>query len=117
MSPLPEESDTGWQTIGQRLIALEEATRQRQASNTALMEKLARRAEALRRRPREDVGRGNLHNFLSFSRGQERYGISLDHVLEVQRLEQYSPVPGAPEFVRGVVHYRGSILSLVDLGR
>src|ERR1043166_5659330 len=34
--------------------------------------------------------------FLAFSRGRKRYGIPLEDVQEVQALEQFSPVPGAP---------------------
>jgi len=37
--------------------------------------------------------------------------------LEVQALEQFSPVPGAPAYVRRMVHWRGAILALLDLTR
>jgi purine-binding chemotaxis protein CheW len=55
--------------------------------------------------------------FLAFSKGRKRYGIPVEHVLEVQALEQFSPVPRAPAAIIGVVHWRGAILALLDLSR
>ncbi len=52
---------------------------------------------------------------LAFTKGRERFGIPLEAVLEVQSLEQFSPVPGAPAFIRGVVHWRGAVLAILDL--
>lgn len=53
--------------------------------------------------------------FLAFSRGRRRYGIPVEYVQEVQTLEQFSPVPGTPASIIGVVHWRGAILALLDL--
>jgi purine-binding chemotaxis protein CheW len=55
--------------------------------------------------------------FLAFTKGRNRYGIPVDCVLEVQALEQYSPIPNAPAAITGVVHWRGAILALLDLSR
>jgi purine-binding chemotaxis protein CheW len=43
--------------------------------------------------------------------------MQLENVLEVQTLEQLSTVPNAPAVIRGVIHWRGTILSLVDMSQ
>lgn len=55
--------------------------------------------------------------FLAFNKGNQRYAVPVDDVLEVQALEHFSPVPGTPFFVSGVIHWRGDVLSLLDIGR
>lgn len=79
--------------------------------------KLAERAQQVRRQIGGPEPTSPPMFFLAFSKGQNKYGIPLDHVLEVQPLEQFSPVPGAPAWVRGVVHWRGAVLALLDLTR
>jgi len=72
------------------------------------------RARALARppAPREAA---DVRDVLTFALGVERYGIETRYVREVVRLADFSPVPGAPEFVLGVTNLRGDILCLVDL--
>ena len=55
--------------------------------------------------------------FLAFNKGGQRYGIAISEIVEVQPFEQYTPVPGAPPFIPGVIHWRGAIISLLDLGQ
>lgn len=52
---------------------------------------------------------------LVFRAGGESYALSMDCVREVERVSRVAPVPGAPEFVRGLVNLRGEILPLLDL--
>ncbi len=82
-----------------------------------LQEKLAERTRRLREQAATAGPTGPQTTFLTFAKGRQRYGVLLDEVLEVQALDQYSAVPGAPPFVPGVVHFRGEILALLDLGR
>jgi purine-binding chemotaxis protein CheW len=78
---------------------------------------LADRAKLLRRRAAVAEPTTAPLLFLAFSRGSRRYGIPLESVQEVQALEQFSPVPGAPAGILGVVHWRGAILALLDLSK
>jgi purine-binding chemotaxis protein CheW len=48
---------------------------------------------------------------------KQRFGIPVDRVLEVLRAQAITPVPGAPETVRGLLNLRGQIVSAVDLRR
>jgi len=38
-------------------------------------------------------------------------------VIEVQSLQHLAPVPGIPPFISGVIHWRGDVLALLDLGK
>ncbi|GIU74286.1 MAG: hypothetical protein KatS3mg004_1373 [Bryobacteraceae bacterium] len=52
---------------------------------------------------------------LVFRVGAEYYGLPVEHVREVDRVDRLTPVPGAPAFVRGLINLRGEILPLVDM--
>jgi purine-binding chemotaxis protein CheW len=82
-----------------------------------LAERLAARAKVLRQRMERPGTQGSRITFLAFNKQQERYGILLDDVAAVEALEHFTPVPNAASFIRGVTPWRGSILSLIDLGR
>ena len=51
--------------------------------------------------------------------GEERYGLEVTAVREVQplRAQMWSPVPCTPGFVVGAVNVRGRIYSLIDVAR
>ena len=89
---------------------------QRARDPETLALKLAQRAKLLRGRPSAQ-GEQSTTLFLTFSSGQERFGVRLSDVVEIQALDHYSPVPQAPPFIVGVIPWRGAILALFDLGR
>ena len=47
--------------------------------------------------------------------GQGLYGIPITHILEIVGKARPQPVPLAPGFVGGLVHYRGDVLTTVSL--
>ena len=47
--------------------------------------------------------------------GGERYGLSIESVYEIIRLQPITAVPAAPAFVEGVINLRGRIIPVVDL--
>jgi purine-binding chemotaxis protein CheW len=53
--------------------------------------------------------------YLTFSLGEEEYGIELLRVREIIRYEPVTYVPMAPPFIRGVINLRGSVVPVVDL--
>jgi len=74
-----------------------------------------RRAERLAQRSRHDsVGRDRLE-LLAFRLAGERYGIELSRVLRVSRHVNCSPVPGAPDYLKGVANLQGEVRSVIDL--
>lgn len=47
----------------------------------------------------------------------EEYGVDVHAVQEIRRVTDITPVPRAPDFIRGVINLRGRILPVVDLKR
>ncbi|MGB1287402.1 MAG: chemotaxis protein CheW [Aggregatilineales bacterium] len=52
---------------------------------------------------------------LVFRLGGERYAIDVMNVLNVRRNGRITRVPGVPAFYRGVVNWRGQIVTVLDL--
>ena len=44
------------------------------------------------------------------------YGIDLLKIQEINKLLILTPVPGAPDYVRGILNLRGQIITVIDLG-
>ena len=53
--------------------------------------------------------------YLSFNLGADKYAVSTTKVLEVLEMQSITPVPNAPDFVYGVVSFRGNIIPVVSL--
>lgn len=53
----------------------------------------------------------------TFFLGREEYGIDVRVVQEIIRATEITPVPRAPEFIKGVINLRGRIIPVVDLKR
>jgi purine-binding chemotaxis protein CheW len=47
--------------------------------------------------------------------GQTLFGVPISHILEIVGSAHPQPVPLAPSFVGGLVHYRGDVLTTVSL--
>jgi len=54
---------------------------------------------------------------LTFRLGGERYGLALTGLAGVLPLERWTPVPGAPPELLGVINHKGQICSVLDLAR
>lgn len=53
--------------------------------------------------------------FLAFTLGQEEYGIDILKVQEIRGYESVTRIANAPEFIKGVVNLRGTIVPIVDM--
>ena len=53
---------------------------------------------------------------LLFSLGERVFGCAVDGVREIIPSRRATRLPGAPDFVRGLINLRGSLLTVVDLG-
>jgi purine-binding chemotaxis protein CheW len=58
----------------------------------------------------------NTH-YLTFRIDQEVYGIEIANAREVIEVSSLTPMPKAPDWIRGVVNLRGSVLPVIDLRR
>jgi len=52
--------------------------------------------------------------YLSFQLGKETFAVPVKKVLEVLQNQTITEVPDAIAFVRGVIHFRGDIIPVVD---
>ena len=55
--------------------------------------------------------------YLTFKLGREEYGLKLVRVREIIALMDITPVPLAPDYVRGVMNLRGRVIPVIDLRR
>lgn len=56
-----------------------------------------------------------MHEICSVRLGKALYGVPISHILEIVGQARPQPVPLAPAFVGGLVHYRGDVLTVVSL--
>lgn len=66
---------------------------------------------------RKARSRSDVLEVCSFRIGSAIFGILIRHILEILAKVDPQPVPLAPEFVGGLVHYRGDVLTGVSLRR
>ncbi|MCC6406601.1 MAG: purine-binding chemotaxis protein CheW [Planctomycetes bacterium] len=53
--------------------------------------------------------------YLTFMLGQEEYGVEILMVQEIRGYTAVTPVPNTPNYVKGVMNLRGTIVPVVDL--
>lgn len=75
---------------------------------------LKKRAEELARE-KTKTGDEDFIEVVEFLLAKERYGIESRFIREVSPLKDFTPLPGVPPFVLGLVNVRGRILSVVDI--
>ncbi len=55
--------------------------------------------------------------WVTFRLADEVYGIDVMQVQEVLRVTEIAPVPGAPDYVLGIINLRGNVVTVVDTRR
>jgi len=50
-----------------------------------------------------------------FALGRETYGIPILEIVVIERTMNITPIPGTPEFVRGIANLHGKIIPILDL--
>ena len=53
--------------------------------------------------------------FLTFTLGDEVYGIEIKYVTEIIGLQPITEVPELPDYIRGIINLRGQIISVMDV--
>lgn len=53
--------------------------------------------------------------FLAFTLGKEEYGIDIQKVQELRGYDAVTRIANAPDYIKGVVNLRGSIVPIIDL--
>ena len=53
--------------------------------------------------------------YLTFQLGEEIFGVDVTHVREILEFTSVTKVPKTPEFMRGVINLRGSVVPVLDM--
>ncbi len=57
----------------------------------------------------------NLSQYLTFKLDEETYALDISRVHSVLDFEKLTKVPKTPDFMRGVINLRGSVVPIIDL--
>jgi len=55
-----------------------------------------------------------LIRWVTFKLGTEVYGVAVERVREILKINNILPVPGAPDYVLGITNIRGNVVSVID---
>jgi purine-binding chemotaxis protein CheW len=53
--------------------------------------------------------------YLTFTLGNEGYGIEIQHVTEIIGIQPITEIPEIPQYIRGVINLRGKIIPVMDV--
>lgn len=109
----PQEQGTtiDWGEIRRRVETAQGALAQSAEEKRSI---LRARARALAQEPQK-AELGESTEIIEFLLASETYAIESAFVREVYPLTDFTPLPGTPPFVLGIINVRGQILSVVDL--
>ncbi|MFI3275331.1 chemotaxis protein CheW [Vibrio sp.] len=63
---------------------------------------------------RKDQTNDEVLQWVTFQLEEETYGINVMQVREVLRYSEIAPVPGAPDYVLGIINLRGNVVTVID---
>lgn len=61
-----------------------------------------------------DNAKDPILQWVTFRLEDETYGINVMQVQEVLRITEIAPVPGAPDYVLGIINLRGNVVTVID---
>ena len=65
--------------------------------------------------PSAAAAAGMPNEFLTFTLGAEEYGVDILKVQEIRGYDTVTRIPDAPDFIKGVINLRGTIVPVVDM--
>ncbi|UXD88233.1 chemotaxis protein CheW [Thalassolituus hydrocarboniclasticus] len=64
---------------------------------------------------KSESGTADEQQYLTFMMSDEEYGVDILAVQEIRGWEESTLIPNAPEYIRGVINLRGTIVPIMDL--
>lgn len=58
---------------------------------------------------------GGENKYVIFRLEDESYGVNIDDVRSIEKIQDYTRVPNTKEYVKGVMNLRGEVIPIVDL--
>lgn len=62
----------------------------------------------------QNIAEDEVLQWVTFQLDKETYGINVMQVQEVLRYTEIAPVPGAPDYVLGIINLRGNVVTVID---
>jgi purine-binding chemotaxis protein CheW len=62
----------------------------------------------------EQATNDDVLQWVTYHLDEEVYGINVMHVQEVLRITEIAPVPGAHDYVLGIINLRGNVVTVID---
>jgi purine-binding chemotaxis protein CheW len=62
------------------------------------------------------ISKGDRRELVGFRVGEQAFCIDITSVLEIRGWTPTTPLPRAPDYMKGVVNLRGVVLPIIDLG-
>ncbi|MBZ5750448.1 MULTISPECIES: chemotaxis protein CheW [Metabacillus] len=56
----------------------------------------------------------NITKVVVFRAGNEEYGLPIEHVISIEKLENIKSLPNMPSYMKGVVKVRGELIPVLD---
>lgn len=117
MNAATRKTELDWEALRRRLAAARQATADALTLSPKRVQRLLdERAKSLARAG-EEADAGERIELFTFELEGEWYAVETRYVREVCRPPECTPVPGAADFLTGVVNLRGEVLAVVDLAR
>ncbi len=118
MNVRPRPAAIDWKQLHARLARARQATEESvRLSPERARAVMGERARLLARVPPRAPEADEVLEVVTFALAGEHYAVETSHVREVVRFGALTPVPGAPDFLAGLVNLRGEILAVFDLRR
>jgi purine-binding chemotaxis protein CheW len=76
---------------------------------------LRQRAIVMAREPEEKKTSSSVIPLITFMLANEMYGLESAFIREVYSLKEFTPLPGVPPYIFGVINMRGQIIPVIDL--
>lgn len=70
---------------------------------------------AFNEKDENQMHQNELNQFLSFSLGKEEYGVDILRVQEIRGWEDVRKIPNSPDYIKGVLNLRDSVVPIIDL--
>ncbi|MEX2117317.1 MAG: chemotaxis protein CheW [Bacteroidota bacterium] len=105
-----------WDEIKSKVASLQKVIEQKEILRPEEKRSLLKkRAQTLALRENDESVQRHCMEIIVFRLAYETYGIETAFVREVYPLRDFTPLPGTPSFVLGIMNVRGQIVSVIDL--
>lgn len=101
--------------VSEGVLVLDEGSRLASVLNTQDMLNIEDIEGVVEREEEEWMEVKDMRSFVRFNLGNVDLAVPIEKVKEVIEVDEVSPLPGAPDYVRGMFNLRNSVIAIIDL--